>query len=37
VLSVDPRRALARTEIMPAAGDGRLVCVVTANYAIPLR
>jgi uncharacterized protein (TIGR00369 family) len=37
VLGIDGRRALARTEIVPAAADAKLVCVVTANYAIPPR
>ena len=35
VLGVEVKRALARTEIVPEAGDGRTVCLVTANYAIP--
>jgi uncharacterized protein (TIGR00369 family) len=35
VLGVDARRALARTEIVPASGEAKLVCLVTANYAIP--
>lgn len=37
VLDADARRALARTEIMPASGEAKLVCLVTVNYAIPLR
>jgi uncharacterized protein (TIGR00369 family) len=35
VLGLDAKRALARTEIAGESGDTRLVCVVTANYAIP--
>ena len=35
VLGLDARRALARTEIVPEAGDARLICLVTANYALP--
>jgi uncharacterized protein (TIGR00369 family) len=37
VLGVDARRALARTEIVPASGEAKLVCLITANYAIPPR
>lgn len=35
VLGLEARRALLKTEIAPESGDGRLVCVVTANYALP--
>ena len=35
VLGVDAKRALARTEIVPETGDERLICLVTANYALP--
>ncbi len=35
VLGLDTRRALARTDIVAESGDGRLVCLVTANYALP--
>jgi len=35
VLGLDAKRALAKTEITPASGDSRLVCLVTANYALP--
>jgi acyl-coenzyme A thioesterase PaaI-like protein len=35
VLGLDAKRALARTEIVPESGDGRLICLVTANYALP--
>ena len=35
VLGLDAKRALARTEIMPESSDGRLICLVTANYALP--
>lgn len=35
VLGLDAKRALAKTEIVPESGDGRMVCLVTANYALP--
>ena len=35
VLGLEGKRALAKVEIGPEAGDGRLVCVVTANFALP--
>ena len=35
VLGLDSKRALAKTEVVPEAGDGRLVCLVTANYSLP--
>jgi uncharacterized protein (TIGR00369 family) len=35
VLGMEEKRALARTEISPEADSARIVCVVTANYALP--
>jgi uncharacterized protein (TIGR00369 family) len=35
VLGLDSKRALARTEIVAQQEDGKLICLVTANYAIP--
>ena len=35
LLGLDTKRALVRTEIVPASGDGKLVCLVTANYTLP--
>ncbi len=35
VLGMEDKRALARTEIAPEADGGPIVCVVTANYALP--
>jgi uncharacterized protein (TIGR00369 family) len=35
VLGLDAKRALAKTEIVPESGDGRMICLVTANYALP--
>jgi acyl-coenzyme A thioesterase PaaI-like protein len=35
VLGLGSKRALAKTEIVPEVGDGRLVCLVTANYSLP--
>jgi uncharacterized protein (TIGR00369 family) len=37
VLGLDASRALARTEIAPERDAARIVCVVTANYALPGR
>ena len=35
VLGLDSMRALAKTEIVPEADDGKIVCLVTANYSLP--
>ena len=35
VLGLEGKRALVKTEIAPETGDDRMVCLVTANYALP--